>query len=123
MNYVCIEEDKIIGIFNYQPEVPESVQVIEITDEEYKLINEKTHFLDSDGVVKPRPQEDIVTEEEVNLLQTKNAENREYLESTDWMILRHLRQQALGVETSLTQDEYIDLEQKRQTAAESIKSV
>ena len=120
MNYVCIEDSKIIGIFNYRPGVPDSVTVVEITDEEAKQINEKTHFLDLDNVVKPRPQEDLDEESAVKQLELDNAEKRAFLSSTDWKVMRHIRQLALGIPTTLTEDEYVALEQERQETANSI---
>jgi hypothetical protein len=120
MNYVCIEDSKIIGIFNYRPGVPESVTVVEITDEEAKQINEKTHFLDLDNVVKPRPQEDLDEESAAKQLELDNAEKRAFLSSTDWKVMRHIRQLALGIPTTLTEDEYVALEQERQETANSI---
>jgi hypothetical protein len=120
MNYVCIEDKKIIGIFNYQPAVPESVTVVEITDEQAEQIKAGTHYLDTDNVVKSRPQEDLDSEAESKRIELENAEKREFLNSTDWKILRHLRQKALGIETSLTEEEYADLENQRQEAANSI---
>jgi hypothetical protein len=49
-----------------------------------------------------------------------NGIEREFLNSTDWQILRHLRQKALGVTTSLTEEQYLELEQQRQAAAARI---
>jgi hypothetical protein len=120
MNYVCIEDSKIIGIFNYRPGVPETVTVVEITDEEAKQINEKTHFLDLDNVVKPRPQEDLDAESTAKQLELDNAEKRAFLSSTDWKVMRHIRQLALGIPTTLTEEEYVALEHERQETANSI---
>jgi hypothetical protein len=120
MNYVCIEDSKIIGIFNYQPGVPESVTVVEITDEEADQIKSGTHYLDTDNVVKSRLQEDLDSEAESKRIDLENAEKREFLNSTDWKILRHIRQTALGIATTLTEEEYIALENERQAAANSI---
>ena len=50
----------------------------------------------------------------------KNAVEREFLNSTDWKILRHMRQQALNVPTTLTDAQYLELEQQRQAAAARI---
>jgi hypothetical protein len=120
MNYVCIEDSKIIGIFNYRPGVPDSVTVVEITDEEAKQINEKTHFLDLDNVVKPRPQEDLDNESAAKQLELDNAEKRAFLSSTDWKVMRHIRQLALGIPTTLTEEEYVALEHERQETADRI---
>ena len=46
-----------------------------------------------------------------------NAESLAYLASTDWMVLRHIRQKALGVPTSLSEESYLDLEQERSAKA------
>jgi len=42
------------------------------------------------------------------------SEAEEFLQSTDWKVIRHKEQQDLGVETTLTQDEYLELITKRQ---------
>lgn len=57
---------------------------------------------------------------EENLKESSNRINRKYLAETDWMVMRHIREKALGVETSLTDEEYIQLEQKRAEAALNI---
>jgi hypothetical protein len=49
-----------------------------------------------------------------------NSEAQSFLDSTDYKILRHLGQQALGLATSLTAQEYFELEQERQAARERI---
>lgn len=49
-----------------------------------------------------------------------NDEAQKFLNDTDYKILRHIGQQALGLATSLTAQEYFELEQQRQTAREAI---
>lgn len=49
-----------------------------------------------------------------------NKESLEFLASTDWMILRHLRQKALSQKTSLTEAEYLQLEQERANVASRV---
>jgi hypothetical protein len=49
-----------------------------------------------------------------------NSEALQYLASTDWQVLRHIRQVALGSPTTLSNDEYLDLERSRTAAAEKI---
>lgn len=120
MNYVCIENGQIIGVFNYQPEVPESVQVVEVEDSEVEKVKEGTHFFDTDGTVKPVPQSELDKKAQEDELRKANAAQREFLNSTDWKILRHIRQKSLGIATSLTEEEYLDLENQRQNAANSI---
>jgi hypothetical protein len=120
MNYICIEDEKIIGIFNYQPAVPKSVIVVEITDEEALGIKNGTHFFDLDNTVKSKPLEEINAAIEEKQQEISNSENRLFLSSTDWKVLRHIRQLALGISTSLTAEQYLELENQRQDAAGSI---
>jgi hypothetical protein len=49
-----------------------------------------------------------------------NAEAQAFLDSTDFKVLRHIRQKSLGQQLSLSEDEYLALEQERSDAAERI---
>lgn len=49
-----------------------------------------------------------------------NAEAQAFLDATDFKVLRHFRQKALGQELSLSEEEYLALEQQRSDAAASI---
>lgn len=44
-----------------------------------------------------------------------------YLITSDQRVLQHIRENALGIPTSLSQDEYLELEQSRQFAVEQIR--
>ena len=44
MYYVCIENNQITTILNYQPNVPDTVLVTEITNEQYDQLVNNTHF-------------------------------------------------------------------------------
>ena len=54
-----------------------------------------------------------------NLLNT-NDEAKHYLNDTDWLVIRHRDQLALGQTTSLTNEQYLDLLTKRQAARERV---
>jgi hypothetical protein len=45
--------------------------------------------------------------------ETESAESLEFLNSTDWQIIRHKEEQDLGLETSLSDEEYLELITKR----------
>jgi hypothetical protein len=114
MYYVCIENNKITSILNYQPSVPSTVEVVEISDAQQDQLIADTHKFDiatKQVVVNPSYSAE---EKEQDLL---NAVEREFLRSTDWQILRHIRQKALNQTTSLTEEEYLALEQQRADAA------
>jgi hypothetical protein len=118
MHYVCLENEIIVSILNYQPAVPNTVSVIEITDDQYRLIETQTHYFDiATKSILPVPNSELEKKQQ----ETDNIQPRNYLDSTDWMILRHLRQQTLGIPTSLTEQEFLELEQKRNDAAAKIK--
>jgi hypothetical protein len=117
MNYVCIEDNIVTSILNYEPSVPESVLVITISDDDLRNIENQTHFFDVETkIIKPVANEIIAQRAQEKL----NAVEREFLNSTDWQILRHLRQKALGTSTSLTEEQYLALEQLRSAAAARI---
>jgi len=118
MHYVCIENDLIISILGYEPNVPDSVIVYPITDEQANQIQDQTHFFDLNSKAVVEMPTEVLAEKDRNLA---NGGHREFLNSTDWQVLRHLREKTLGLLTSLTEEEFINLEQQRQTAASSIE--
>ena len=107
--YVCIEEQELIGVMEEKPNTPESVTIIEISEEDYKSLKDETAIFD------------IGTLSVVPTKKKNNNYHRAFLNDTDWMILRHLREQRLGLTTSLTEEELLNLEKQRQEAAENIK--
>lgn len=117
MHYVCIENGVVVSVLNYLPSVPTTVEVVEITDAQFQGIQDQTHYFDlEEKVVKTVSQTELDKKE----LEKSNIIDRAFLSSTDWMVLRHIRQKFLGIETSLTEEQYKDLEEKRQAAASRI---
>jgi hypothetical protein len=114
MYYVCIENNQVTGIQSYEPAVPNTVSVITITDEQHQQIMNQTHRFDVASNTVVSVGSTILAEKEQHRL---NGIEREFLNSTDWKILRHMRQKALNVPTTLTDAQYIELEQQRQAAA------
>ncbi len=117
MYYVCIENNKVVSVLNYQPNVPSSVTVTEITDEQHNQIINQTHKFDiATKTVVINPEFDQSAKDQ----EKQNAVEREFLRSTDWKILRHIRQKALGQSTTLSEAEYLELEEQRAAAADRI---
>jgi len=118
MKYVCIENNKVISILNYVPNVPDTVTVVNITDGQYNEITDGNLKFDVSSMSVC-----AFSEEEQQLKQAiaDSNSNRSFLNNTDWKVLRHLRETALGIATSLTEQEYLDLEQQRETAARNIQ--
>ena len=114
MYYVCIENNLVTGIMSYEPAVPEAVRTVTISDEQYNQIMAQTHRFDitTNNLVSVPSQE-----LEQKARDVLNAVEREFLNSTDWKVMRHIRQKALGEITSLTEEQYLELEQQRSGAA------
>ena len=117
MYYVCIENNQVTGIQSYEPAVPSTVSITTITDEQHQQIMDQTHRFDVASNTVISVDSAILAEKEQYRL---NGIEREFLNSTDWKILRHMRQKALNVPTALTDLQYLELEQQRQAAAARI---
>ena len=119
MHYVCIENNTVVAILNYLPSIPNTVRLQEITDPQANQLRAQTHYFDvADNAVKSVAG-DIAAQQTTDLA---NAQEREFLNNTDWKILRHIRQKALNIATSLSDTEYIQLEQQREAAAARVVS-
>lgn len=117
MHYVCIENNIVVGTLSYEPNVPNSVTIVQISDQQHLAIEQGTHYFNvNTRTVDPVPTEITAQKQQ----EVANAQEREFLNSTDWKILRHIRQKSLGIPTSLTDSEYLQLEQDRNTAAARI---
>ena len=117
MYYICVEDDRISGILNYEPNVPPSVTVVPVTDEDYAKLSGRTHYFDI-------PTSSVLpyAKSEIDKIEAKkaNQEHQRFLTSTDWKVMRHIREKALGIPTSLSEAEYLELEAERQRAADAI---
>ena len=122
MRYVVVENNQIMGIMPYEPNIPETSVAIEITDEEYSsIITEKTHYFDTISLQVVAKLQTVIDQQIADDAQRAiNTEKRFFLENTDWKVMRHMREKALGQTTTLTDQEYLDLEQARATAAAAI---
>ncbi len=122
MNYLLIENEQLVGVCDYEPNIgDDNVQVItysgNIPSERIIYVDGKVAdmnnyvFINGKYVKKTRAIE--------NLLNTNNEAKR-YLNDTDWLVIRHRDQLALGQSTSLSNEQYLDLLAKRQVAREKV---
>lgn len=117
MYYICVENKKVVSILEYEPNVPPTIKVYQISNSDYALIENKEKFFNATtGQVEDIPDSVKSTQ----LLEEENRRKRAYLNSSDWIVLRHLREKALGIQTSITETEYLNLEQDRQNIAKSL---
>jgi hypothetical protein len=117
MYYVCIEDDRVVNVLDYEPAVPATVAVVTINNNDYALLTSRSHYFDiPTSTVLPYGAEVIGAREQEQL----NKTHQQLLNNTDWQVLRHIRQKALGVPTSLSEAEYLDLELERDRIAAQI---
>lgn len=120
MKYICIENGKVTSLMDYEPNVPESVTVVPISDADGENLNAGTHIFDiSSNSVIDKPADAVAQENAI----AQNGQEREFLNSTDWKVLRHIRQKHLGITTSLTDEQYTDLENQREAAAQRVVDI
>lgn len=116
--FVCVENNEVIGILEYEPNVPETVSVYKISELDYKGISDNTHKFDA----KKKKVVEIGAKDAKELEKAKVVfDSMQFLDSTDWKVMRHIREKALGMKTSLTDDDYLKLEKERHIAAAKIK--
>lgn len=89
-----------------------------IRNDEY-LESEKLLFGDIQVPQRPHEQSIFINNEWVinadeYFSKLDKTEAEKFLKETDWKILRHKEQQELGVEASLSEEEYLDLIIERQ---------
>ena len=122
MNYLLIENEKLVGVCDYEPNIgDDDIQVItysgNIPKERILYLNGK--IADSNNYVFINGNYVKRTKAIETLLQT-NEEAKNYLNDTDWLVIRHRDQLALEQTTSLTNEQYLDLLAKRQAARERV---
>ena len=117
MYYVCIEDDRVVNVLDYAPEVPVTVTVVEISDADYQLLSDRSHYFDIPTQTVVSYSTEVI---DSRAQQQQNKIHQQLLNNTDWQVLRHIRQKALGVPTSLSEAEYLDLELQRHDTANSI---
>lgn len=115
--FICIENNEVTSILDYFPNVPDSIIVQEISDEDSEKIISGYYYYD----IKKRKVLEIQGDDLKQLvIRDNNIKNQNILNDTDWIILRHLREKALNIATSISDAEYLETEKLRQQAAKAI---
>lgn len=111
-----------VSVINYEPNVPSDIKIIEISETEKFGMDQGIYYFDkTNQTVIKKALTEIQSEGLTKKTQQENAQHQDFLNSTDWKVLRHIREIALNQSTTLSQEEYIDLEKERSEAAKSIK--
>lgn len=122
MIYLLIENNNLVGICDYKPNIGnDEIQILEysgsIPKERIIYINGKV--ADSNDYVLI-DEKFVKKTKAVEKLLATNTEARNYLNDTDWLVMRHRDQVDSSQETSLSQDQYLDLLAKRQAARNKV---
>ena len=117
MHYVCVEDNRVTAVLDYEPNVPDTIAIATITQQDRDNIERGTHYFDIESMSVQSQHAEVL---EARAQQELNVEHEKYLRSTDWQVLRHIRQKALGMPTSLSEAEYLALEAERQRRADAI---
>lgn len=122
MNYLLIENETLVGVCDYEPNIgDDDVQVIKYSGDipKERILYLDGKIVDSNNFVYINGKYVKNTKAVANILENnKNARN--YLTDTDWLVIRHRDQLDLNLETSLNNDQYIDLLNKRQEARKQV---
>jgi hypothetical protein len=112
--------------YAYHPEIPAIPEQLEVSHEEIIAQTqgsdeELATWLAGDSFKYPEGYWVEYVDISLQVEQDKiNAEALAYLASTDFMVLRHIRQKALGHNLSLSEEEYLALELERANAASRV---
>lgn len=122
MNYLLIENNELVGVCDYEPNIgDDDINVVtysgNIPQERILYLNGK--IVDKDNYVFINNKYVKKTKAITDLVNT-NHESKKYLNDTDWLVIRHRDQLDLKQQTSLTQEQYLDLLAKRQAAREKV---
>jgi hypothetical protein len=117
MKYICIENNTVVSVLDYEPNVPSTLEVVKVSLDNFALIEAKTHYFNPiTKTIEKSKDEDLLKLHQ----ESTNRKNLTFLSNSDWKVLRHTREKALGIPTSMTEMEYLSLEQERQIAAKGI---
>jgi hypothetical protein len=122
MNYLLLENEELVGVCDYVPNIGEdNIKILpysgNIPKERILYINGSVEdsnnytYLNGKLVKKTKAVEKLVQD---------NAEATDYLTNTDWLVIRHRDQVDLNQTTSLTNEQYLDLLAKRQQARDKV---
>lgn len=122
MNYLLIENETLVGVCDYEPNIGnDDIQIIKYSGNipKERILYLDGKIVDSNNFVFLNGKYIKNTKAVANILES-NKTARNYLTDTDWLVIRHRDQLDLNLETSLNNDQYIDLLNKRQEARKQV---
>lgn len=122
MNYLLIENETLVGVCDYEPNIgDDNIQIIKYSGNipKERILYLSGKIVDSNNYVYINGKYIKNTKAVADLLE-QNKKARNYLTDTDWLVIRHRDQLDLNLETSLNNDQYLDLLNKRQEARKQV---
>ncbi len=122
MNYLLIEDEILVGVCDYEPNIGnDNIQILKYSGNipKERILYLDGKIVDSNNYVYINGKYIKNTKAVADLLE-KNKNARNYLTDTDWLVIRHRDQLDLNLKTSLNNDQYIDLLNKRQEARKQV---
>lgn len=122
MNYLLIENETLVGVCDYEPNIgDDNIQIIKYSGNipKERILYLSGKIVDSNDYVYINGKYIKNTKAVADLLE-QNKKARNYLTDTDWLVIRHRDQLELNLETSLNNDQYLDLLNKRQEARKQV---
>lgn len=118
---VTFDEEGYLEFLSMSGDLPNSMELPDDNTLNYKYLNCYKLNDEGTGLILDASKVQIV---EQNLTaKGKVAELRKRLNATDYKILRHQREDALGVDTYVTDKEYLLLEAERESIARQIREI
>ncbi len=122
MNYLLIENETLVGVCDYEPNIGnDNIQIIKYSGNipKERILYLDGKIVDSNNFVYLNGKYVKNTKAVASILEN-NKTARNYLTDTDWLVIRHRDQLDLKLETSLNNEQYIDLLNKRQEARKQV---
>ena len=115
MKYIIVQNNQIV--YQYEADQPQAFGG--------SWSAEYSQHLEIDPSIQfPKLVDGVVVEDEEKKqqyeAQIQSQEALNFLNTTDWKVIRHRDQQALGVPTSMTEEQFQELLEQRQSARDSI---
>lgn len=122
MLYLLIKNETLLSVCNYEPNIDsDDIRIVKYSG---KIPFDRIIYIDG----KIRDKDNYIDINGKYILKTKTLEtqlnnnqtSRQYLKNSDWLVIRHRDQLALGIKTTLSDEEYLNILKKRQLERERV---
>ena len=99
------------------------INSIEVSEEDLDMRYISCYKLDDEKKNLVLDVEKVQSLENSLKISTLIQSYKQQVSSTDYKVLRHIRETALGIKTSMTQEEYLELEAERESIVRQIREL